>query len=71
METFILHNKHKHKYIRKYIHEVVKGAVFYLHGLFKHFDLLAAFWRFSLEHVAVVGSGGGGVFRQRGVGAQL
>jgi len=42
---------------------------FYSQGLLKHLDLLAALRGFSLEHVAVVGSGRGGVFRQWGAGA--
>lgn len=45
--------------------------IFYSHGLLGHFHLLAALWRLPLEHVAVVGSGGGGVLGQRGAGAQL
>lgn len=53
----------------KHPHQVV--GLFYSQGLFKHLDLLAALRRFSLEHVAVVRSGRGGVFRQRGAGAEL
>lgn len=45
--------------------------IVYSHGLLGHSDLLAALWRFPLEHVAVVGSGRGGVLGQRGAGAQL
>jgi len=45
--------------------------ILYSHGLLGHSDPLAALWRLPLEHVAVVGSGRGGVLGQRGAGAQL
>lgn len=47
------------------------NLIIHSHGVLGHFDFLAALWRFPLEHVAVVGSGGGGIFRQWGAGAQL
>lgn len=43
----------------------MKSEQNYLHQLFKHFDPLAALWRFPFEHVAVVRFGRSGKLWER------